>query len=144
MKQALLYLAFTMLFVHTIQAQTFAVANTSTLVSITNDPVYHNTHRQLSKTSKLMIAGGCMAMGIGAAFTVSSSALLLLNASGGPSGDLYTKQVNENYIALLRAGIAFIAGGGTLLTEGVIQSKNHHKYTLIAPQKNELGVAYNF
>ena len=51
---------------------------------------------------------------------------------------------NNNTLAVTEIGAAMAVTGIGLIIAGSIHDRNRHRWSLVAPKKNEMGLAYNF
>ena len=68
------------------------------------------------------------------------------NSGGFPNADEQYQHDHNTAVAVMDVGIVVFAAGLGMTIAGAIHdhSKNNNKWSVVAPKRNEMGLAYNF
>ena len=93
------------------------------------------------KPNKKALTGGIMA-GSGAVMVVGGTFCLLLSG-GGDEGQINTTLQGVGF-GLVIGGAGLAIAGGVMAIIGLTEVRRQYGVQIIAPKRNEIGIAYNF
>ena len=144
MKKMTCLFVFIILFIPYIQGQTFSLAlqpgkQAFTVYSQSNFPGYQGGRRMCiaTKTGGIIASAGFVTTLVGLVVIIGNTHLL---ASG------YSNDANINSgVRIAQAGGVLALLGGVIGLVGAIHDHTEYKrWSIIAPQRNKIGLAYNF
>jgi hypothetical protein len=144
MKPVLFLSAISLLFIPSMHGQTFAVtqlSNKETSVINTCNYTAFAPHRGYKPGNKKIIWGGITAAtgGVASVFGMLCYSFAQGDGEDGPPNG----SLENTGKAFLAGGVALAATGFILMITGRTEN-NRYGLQIVAPGKNELGIAYNF
>jgi hypothetical protein len=97
--------------------------------------------------SSLTVGVGMTVVGLGMEWAAGTEVEHGGNISQNPGLEAQYQHDNNTALAVRDVGLVLGAGGLVLLITGVIGDRQHNhkpKFSLVAPKKNAIGLAYNF
>ena len=142
MKQIISFLAFILFFIPHFYGQTFASA-TQLLkpdISVYSSPDYFNYTSHHRKSPLIIV--GIVTGSVGCSMAVVGFLAYMSYDGSAPNAAGNSVNAGNDFLGIMGAGIALFIAGGSLIINGVSNDRKH-KLSLIAPKKNEIGLAYN-